>query len=124
MRGTTQNLTSRALALEATRVVEEKKAESVMLLDVGELSALCDYFLICTGDSLVHMKAIARALEEELGSKGASLLTKGRYLNRQWVLLDFGGLVVHIFSPDARDYYQLERLWADAQEMDVARLRG
>ena len=124
MRGTTQNLTSRALALEATRVVEEKKAESVILLDVGELSVLYDYFLICTGDSLVHMKAIARALEEELGSKGASLLTKGRYLNRQWVLLDFGSLVVHIFSPDARDYYQLERLWADAQEMDVARLRG
>ena len=117
-------MTSRALALEAVRVLEEKQAQSIVLLDVKELSVMCDYFLICTAETMVHMRAIGKGLEEGLDRKGANILTKGNYFNARWTLLDFGSLVVHIFSPDARDYYQLERLWADAQQLDVARLRG
>jgi len=65
------------------------------------------------------MRTIAKELEEKLEKKGANLLNTEDYSNDRWILLDFGGLVVHIFSPEARDYYQLERLWADARKKEI-----
>jgi len=112
-------LTSQRLALEAARIVEEKKAQGIVLLDIRDISIITDYFLICSGESLVHMRTIAKELEEKLEKKGANLLNTEDYSNDRWILLDFGGLVVHIFSPEARDYYQLERLWADARKKEI-----
>jgi len=112
-------LTSYALALEAARIAEDKKAQEILLLDVRDISIMCDYFLICNGESSIHMRTIAKELEEKLSQKGAFLLNTGDYFNERWILLDFGDLVVHIFSPEARRYYQLERLWADARREEI-----
>lgn len=112
-------MTSQKAAWEAVKIAEEKKAEKIVLLDIRRISIVADYFLICTGESPVHMKAIAKELEEKLEKKGITLLNPEDYINERWILLDFGDLVVHIFSPEARDYYQLERLWVDAEKKEI-----
>lgn len=113
-------MTSKKLAIVAGKIVEEKKAQDIVVLDISDLSIISDYFLICHGESPVQMKAIAKELEEKLKEKGVSLINSGDYLNEHWILMDFGDLVVHIFSPEKRDYYQLERVWADARTKKVA----
>lgn len=113
-------MTAQKLALEATKIAEEKEAQEIVLLDIRKVSVVSDHFLICNGESFVHMRAIARELEDKLNEKGISLLNVGQRLNKQWILLDFGDLIVHIFSPEARRYYQLERLWADAKREDIS----
>ena len=117
-------MTSQKLALEATGIAEEKKARGIVLLDICGICIMSDYFLICNGESQVHMRAIAKELEEKLCKEGVSLFNTGDYLNDRWILLDFGGVVVHIFSPEARDYYQLERIWADAKKKYIGDFSG
>lgn len=112
-------MTSKKVALEASRIIQEKKGQEIVLLNIQKLSVICDYFLICSGESPIHMQTIAKELEEKLGQKGISLLNTDDYLNDRWILLDFGDVVVHIFSPEAREYYQLERLWADAEREEI-----
>lgn len=113
-------MTAQKFVLEATQIVEEKKAQGIVLLDIHEVSVVSDFFLICSGESFTHMRSIARGLEDKLSEKGISLLNAGQRLNEQWILLDFGNLIVHIFSPEARRYYQLERLWVDAKREDIS----
>jgi ribosome-associated protein len=108
------NLTSQKLLQKAIEIVEDKKAKDVVLLNLKKIFPIIDYFVICTGDSSPHMKSIAQALEKELEEKGIKQLNRRHFGNDLWILLDFGSLVVHIFSKSGRDFYQLERLWADA----------
>ncbi len=107
-------MTSQKLAQKAIEIVEDKKAKDVVLLNLKEIFPIIDYFVICTGDSSLHMKSIAQALEKELEEKGIKQLNRRHFANDLWILLDFGSLVVHIFSKSGRDFYQLERLWTDA----------
>lgn len=98
----------------AIEIVGDKKAKDIVLLNLKKIFSSSDYFLICNGDSSPHMKSIAQALEQELKKKGIKQLNRRHFSNNVWILLDFGSLVVHIFSKAARDFYQLEKLWADA----------
>jgi len=92
-----------------------KKAEDVLSVDLRGLSPACDFFVICTGTSGVHARAIADAIEDGLRESGEKAWhVEGRETGR-WVLLDFVNVVVHVFDPEARDYYCLERLWGDAK---------
>ena len=105
-----------ALAL-AHRVVDlaaEKKASDIVLLGVGELTTIADFFVICSGGSERQLGAIADGISE--GLKGDGLLPIGREggANAYWLLLDYGAVVVHIMARPERDFYQLEKLWADA----------
>ncbi len=109
-----KELTSRGLALQAIKIAEDKKAKNVISLNLEGISAMTDYFLICSGNSSVHMKTIARELKKEMVGRGVPLLNTSDFLNNHWILLDFGSVVVHIFSEEARRFYQLEKLWADA----------
>lgn len=113
-------MTAKRLAFEIGKIAEEKKAQEIVLLDIRGLSIMCDYFLICSGESSVHMQAIAKEMEEKIGKKGVDLLNSGNYLDNRWILLDFGDVIVHIFSSEARKYYQLERLWADAEKKEIS----
>ncbi|MBC7189799.1 ribosome silencing factor [Candidatus Aerophobetes bacterium] len=112
-------MTSKKVALEASKIIQDKKGQEIVLLNIQKISVICDYFLICSGESPIHMQTIAKELEEKLGQKGINLLNTDDYLNDRWILLDFGDVVVHIFSPEAREYYQLERLWADAEREKI-----
>ena len=105
---------ARDKALLAATAAESKLAEHVVVLDVQEATPVTDYFVITSGTNRIQVKAITEAVEEALRSVGER---PGRAEGRQdgrWVLLDFGDVVVHIFAPLERQYYNLERLWGDA----------
>ena len=111
---------SRILAKTIAAAALEKKAEDVVVLDLHKLQAFTDYFVIATGTSDRQVQAIARAIEETLHLKkekpiGIEGLQAGR-----WVLIDYGDVVAHVFYTEDREYYQLERLWADAPRLKLA----
>ena len=102
-------------ALAAAKAIDEKKGLDVVLLDVSELLVVTDVFVIASGTSNRHVRTLAEdaegKLKEDLGRQ--PLRREGKDHSR-WVLLDYGDMVVHVFDQETRDYYQLERLWADA----------
>lgn len=98
----------------ATSVASGKKASDVVSLDMRKLVSFADYFLICSGDSNVQVRAIADAIVEELKKRKVRVWHIDGYDEAKWVLLDYGDVVIHIFHPERREFYQLEKLWADA----------
>ncbi len=111
---------SELLARKIVELAASKKAEEITLLDLHKLTSITDFFIICTGNSDVQVKAISDAIVEGMKSEVKPWHIEGRE-NLRWVLLDFVDVVVHIFHREARDFYQLERLWADAP-MEVIEL--
>jgi ribosome-associated protein len=107
---------ARALALgrRIVELAEDKKAVDIVLLDVGALTAVADYFVICSGGSERQLAAIADGIAAGLKDEGVAPIGREGAAGAHWVLMDFGSVIVHVFAPPERDYYQLERLWADA----------
>ncbi len=102
---------------QARRIValaEDKKASDIVLIDVSALTSIADYFVICSGSSERQLGAIADGIIEGLKDDGVSPLGREGAAGAHWVLIDFGAVIVHVFAPPERDYYQLEKLWADA----------
>lgn len=91
-----------------------KKAEEVLLLDLRKITTMTDFFIICSGTSEVQVKAIADAITEGCKKEKIDIYNVEGYGALSWVLIDLVDIVVHIFKPDVRRYYQLERLWGDA----------
>lgn len=104
---------SELLARKIVELAASKKAEEITLLDLHKLTSITDFFIICTGNSDVQVKAISDAIVEGMKSEVKPWHIEGRE-NLRWVLLDFVDVVVHIFHREEREFYQLERLWADA----------
>jgi len=104
----------------AHRIVElasDKKGEQIVLLRTAELTSMADYFVICSGRSERQVHALGQAIVDELREDGIRPLgTEGRGSAR-WVLLDYGSVIVHIFSPEERDFYGLEELWSNAPQV-------
>ena len=101
----------------ARRIVElasDKKAADIVLLEIAALTSLADYFVICSGSSERQLGAIADGIAEGLRDEGVKPIGREGSANAHWMLLDFGAVVVHIMAPPERDFYQLERLWAEA----------
>ena len=94
--------------------VQSRKAEDVLVLDLREIADFTDYFLVCTGNSDVHVRAVADAVIEGMKEKGQRPWHVEGYDTRKWILIDYVDVVVHVFQPDARRFYGLERLWGDA----------
>jgi len=104
-----------SLAHIALDSVDSKKATQIVLLDVQTVSMFTDYFLLCNGDSERQIKAIAEGVEEALAKAGTKRRGREGTAESGWILLDYGDLMIHIFAPEQRDYYQLEELWKDAK---------
>jgi ribosome-associated protein len=104
----------------AVKAADDKKAHDLVVLDISKIASFADYFLLCTGDSSRQMQAIADEIEEKLKAIGLRPSHREGYQNAEWILLDYMDLVVHIFSKDARFYYDLERLWRDGKKMDAS----
>jgi len=103
----------------AARAAEEKKAQGVLVLRLSAITEFTDYFVICAGNSTRQTQAIADAVIEELKLiKTRPLHTEG-YNNAEWILIDYGAFVVHIFTEESRSFYDLERLWRDAEKVEV-----
>ena len=105
-------------ALLGARVAVGKKAVKVVILDMRELVGFTDYFMICSGETDIQVRAVAAAIVEELKKKKVKAWHIEGYEEARWVLLDYGDVVIHIFHPEMRQFYQLERLWADANVVD------
>ncbi len=103
------------LAREAAQAAEDKKGLDVLILDITQISTVADYFVLSTGNSSTQVKAIADHVEEKLTEAGIKPLRREGVREGRWILLDYGDVVVHVFQQEDRAYYNLERLWGDAQ---------
>ena len=115
-------LTPQQVAYEVTKALDEKKGIDIKLLKIDRVSSLADYFLICTGTSNTHVKTLCDYAEFTLENLGEPLLGREGHRGNSWELLDYGTIVVHVFTEDARQFYSLERLWADAEVVDISEI--
>lgn len=111
-----------ALLKIAMRVAEDSKAYDITVLDISKISIIADYFLICTGRSSIHVKGIAREIVEKIEQQTGFHPRLEGLREGRWVLLDCGDLIIHIFVEEERQFYNLERLWGDAGELNFAQL--
>ncbi len=111
--------TSKELALAAAKALDSKKGVGIKLIRVGDVTSLADYFLICTGTSNTHVKTLCDFAEVTLSEMGEQMLGREGHRSNTWELLDYGCLVIHVFTNDAREFYDLERLWSDGEVVDL-----
>ena len=114
----TRELTASELAIVAADAIDDKKGTDVAILDVGEILRIVDVFVLATGSSRRQVQAVAESVEEKLKEHDRNPLRVEGRTDAEWTLLDYGDLVVHIFQPDMRDFYSLERLWGDAPRIE------
>ena len=113
-------LSAKEVAYEVTKALDSKKGMDIRLMKIDQVSSLADYFLICTGTSNTHVKTLCDYAEYTLEQLGEKLLGREGHRGNSWELLDYGSLVVHVFTQEAREFYSLERLWADAEQIDIS----
>ena len=113
-------LTPKQIAYEVTKALDAKKGMDIKLLKIDRVSSLADYFLICTGTSNTHVKTLCDFAEYTLEELGEKMLGREGHRGNTWELLDYGTIVIHVFSDEARKFYDLERLWADAETVDLS----
>ncbi|HLJ84420.1 MAG TPA: ribosome silencing factor [Candidatus Eremiobacteraceae bacterium] len=101
----------RRLADDCRAAAVEKKAEAVLVLDIRKKAAFADYFVVATGRSIIQARAIADAVVEASETKFGSPVRVEGYKDGTWILVDYGAVIVHVFTPPAREFYNLERLW-------------
>ncbi len=106
---------SKTLAIEIAKILDKKKAVDVRVLKVESLTVLTDYFVIASGTSTTQVGALADEVEFELSQKGLEPYSTEGYDSKNWVLLDYSNVIVHVFVPNTRTYYDLEHLWADGE---------
>lgn len=106
----------------ALKAIDDKKGSGIVVLDISGIASFADYFLLCTGDSARQNQAMADEVELKLKAHGLRASHIEGYANAEWILLDYSDLVVHIFSKNARTYYDLERLWRDGKKIDPEKL--
>ena len=113
-------LNPKEIAYAVTKALDEKKGMDIKLLKIDRVSSLADYFLICTGTSNTHVRTLCDFAEYTLEELGEPMLGREGHRGNSWELLDYGTIVVHVFTEDAREFYSLERIWADAETVDIS----
>lgn len=110
---------SREKSRLAAKLARDKKAEDLVILDMRKVANLCDYFVICSGNSEKQVESIADAVEEGFLKKKIKAMGSDGRKNGLWTLLDYGDVVIHVFYKEVREYYNLERLWIDAKRVRI-----
>ena len=113
-------LSPKEIAYAVTKALDEKKGMNIKLLKIDRVSSLADYFLICTGTSNTHVRTLCDFAEYTLEELGEPMLGREGHRGNSWELLDYGTIVVHVFTEEAREFYSLERIWADAETVDIS----
>jgi ribosome-associated protein len=111
-----------AIAAMAVKALDDKKAGDIRVLKTEKITILADYFVIATASSTTHIKTLADEVDRVLSEAGEAPLRREGYREGSWVLLDFGSVIVHLFLKATRDFYNLERLWSDAEEIEASAL--
>jgi ribosome-associated protein len=112
-------MNNRDVLFTAVKAADDKKAENIVVLNMQGISLIADYFVICHGNSDKQVQAIAREVKEKTEEKGLFVKRMEGFDEARWILIDLGEVIVHIFHRDERSYYNLERLWGDAPQVDV-----
>jgi len=113
-------LSAKEVAVIAAKALDGKKGVDLKLIEITDVSTLADYFLICTATSSTHVKTLCDAAEEAMDKVSEPLLSREGHRGGAWVLLDFGSVVVHVFTEEARKFYDLERLWQDGRQLNLS----
>ena len=115
------NMTPKELAIIAAKALDDKKGKEIAAIEVSEQTTLADYFVIATGSSNTQINALSGSVEKAMKEQADEMpLRREGYRDGTWVLLDYGSVVVHIFSQEAREFYGLERLWHDGKPVDLS----
>lgn len=115
-------LTPTEIASIAAKALDDKKAKDIKILKTVEHTVLADYFVICNGTSSSHVKALVDEVDKQLSLAGEPPVRREGMRSDIWVLMDFGCVIVHVFTDEARKFYNLERLWSDAEEIPLSAL--
>ena len=110
-------MTPREIAERVVLTLDNKKGKDIRLLKTEAVTVLADYFVLCTGTGTTHLKTLVEEVDKALSEAGEPPLRREGYRGGSWVLLDFGSVIVHLFSEQARSFYDLEHLWADAEDV-------
>lgn len=111
------------MVLLAVKALEDKKAEDICIIDISEVSVLADYFIIAGGKNTSQIQAMADAVDEKLGKAGYPLKQMEGYNSANWILQDFGDIIVHVFDRENRLFYDLERIWMDGKKVSINDLK-
>lgn len=106
----------------AVKALDSKKANNIKVLKVEDLTILANYFIIASATSTTQVRALADAVEYKLGEKGVKPKSIDGYQSQTWIVLDYYDVIVHVFLEETRDFYQLERLWADGTPVDISKM--
>lgn len=113
-----------ALVGKAILALEDKKSEDIRIIDISKVSVIADYFIIANGNNVSQIQAMSDEVEETLYKAGCPLKQKEGYNNANWVLLDFGDIIIHIFDKENRLFYDLERIWRDGVLIDPDEIKS
>lgn len=117
-------MTPQQIAETIVGVLANKIGRDIKLLKISDITVLADYFVICTANSTTQIKNLCDEVEKVLEDKGERPIHREGYRAGGWVLLDYGCVVLHVFMEETREFYGLERLWADAQDVDISDIVG
>lgn len=110
------NTMEKEQVLNLCKILSDKKAADIIAIDVADKTIIAEWFIICSGRSVPHVKTLCDAVEEKCGELNLEVRRKEGYSDGRWIVLDFAHILVHIFHPDERQYYNMERLWIDEPE--------
>lgn len=113
---------AKLMAKLAHKALDDKKGEDIKIIDISQISVMADYFVIANGTNESQVKALVENVEEELAKEGIEVKQREGYGLGNWVLLDFGEIIVHVFDKENRLFYDLERIWRDGKTVDVEML--
>ena len=102
------------------KALDSKRAEDIRLIGIKDLTIVADYFIIANGTSSTQTKALADEVEFQLKQQGTEPIRTEGYQGANWIVLDYGNIVVHVFYKETRDFYNLERLWQDGEQIDIS----
>ena len=102
------------------KALDSKRAEDIQVLEIRDLTVIADYFIIANGTSTTQTKALADEVEFKLNEQGVTPERVEGYQGTNWIILDYGDIVVHVFYKETRSFYNLERLWKDAKQLDIS----
>ncbi len=116
------SMSSKEMAKTAYQSLSEKKADDIKIIDISGISVLADYFIIADGSNQHQIEAMCDAVEEDLFKAGMPVKQKEGNRNSSWILMDYGDIIVHVFSKEDRLFYDLERIWGDGKFIDISEL--
>lgn len=116
------SMTSYEQSILTAKALSSKKGLDIKVIEIADVSVLADYMVIATGTSTTHVKALADEVEYQLDKAGVSVSHIEGYRSNTWILLDYIDVIVHVFSDEAREFYDLDRLWQDGKEIDISEI--